>query len=121
MMSSHPEPEKGQDDYEPSHSSNLSEIPKPEEKVTLPESSEPLDEAAGQYYRGKRLAIVVVSLMLSTFLVSLDNVSEYLRNPLPQCVLTLLDGRQSLPLRFPESQMSFTVSTTCHGTAQHIS
>ncbi|KAJ9633889.1 hypothetical protein H2204_006675 [Knufia peltigerae] len=73
MTSSHPGPAKGQDDYDTPQSSNLSEIQKPEDHVTLPESSGPLDEATGDYYHGKRLAIVVVSLMLSTFLVSLDN------------------------------------------------
>ncbi|KIW20704.1 hypothetical protein PV08_01281 [Exophiala spinifera] len=75
MTSSHPKAEEPQVDYEPTQSSNLSETQKPEDQGTPPESSKPLDkpEAADQYYHGKRLAIVVASLMLGTFLIALDN------------------------------------------------
>lgn len=37
--------------------------------------AEPLEASASEYPHGSRLAIIVVSLMLSTFLVALDNVS----------------------------------------------
>lgn len=99
MTSSHPGPAKGQDDYDTPQSSNLSEIQKPEDHVTLPESSGPLDEATGDYYHGKRLAIVVVSLMLSTFLVSLDNVSICI--PIKTPTATNQANTSSLPTDYP--------------------
>ncbi len=46
---------------------------KPEKDV--PDSNSPIDESMSQYPHGTRLLIIIVSLMLSTFLVALDNAS----------------------------------------------
>lgn len=49
-----------------------------EKVVSDPESAEaPLEEdSTHEYYHGMRLAVVVVSLLLGTFLVALDNVCQ---------------------------------------------
>jgi hypothetical protein len=71
------EPENAPGSDEPSQDST-SPVPPAEKTAKGLEdlgSAEPLDETPSQYYHGRRLTMVMVSLLLSTFLVALDNVS----------------------------------------------
>jgi hypothetical protein len=72
-------------DFEPekaSHSDTLSQDSKPLDTERPEEDAkdvgpvEAFDENAGEYPHGARLAVIIVSLMLSTFLVALDNVGN---------------------------------------------
>jgi hypothetical protein len=49
-----------------------------EEDLEDPKPLETLNESTSEYPHGARLVIILVSLMLSTFLVALDNVSRWL-------------------------------------------
>ncbi|KAI1616462.1 major facilitator superfamily domain-containing protein [Exophiala viscosa] len=68
------EAEDGYHNHEPSRDSSPPDAAvKLEKDVEGGVPVETLDESTDQYYHGKRLAIVVLSLMLCTFLVALDN------------------------------------------------
>jgi hypothetical protein len=70
------EPEKGPHSDELSQDSKPLDTEKTEEDAGDVRPVEPLDESTSEYPHGTRLAIIVVSLMLSTFLIALDNVSD---------------------------------------------
>lgn len=65
------------------HSDELSQGSKPLDTEKTNEDArdlkpvEPLNESTSEYPHGMRLAIIMVSLMLSVFLVALDNVSDW--------------------------------------------
>ncbi len=71
------EPETGHDVYEPSQESHPLDSETTEKDVKDPGSAEPLNDTSSQYYHGRRLAIVVISVLFATFLVALDNVSSH--------------------------------------------
>ncbi|KAK5204370.1 hypothetical protein LTR41_009841 [Exophiala xenobiotica] len=66
------ESETADTSHEPSHELNL---PAPENEKHNEDlgSGEPAEKTTSHYYHGKRLALIVISLMLSMFLVALDN------------------------------------------------
>jgi hypothetical protein len=108
--------EKGPLGSEVFHGSKGTATDKTEGDAKHAEPIEPLDKTTTEYLQGLHLTIVIMSLMLSIFLVSLDNVST--------CVSTVeasanfparpLLGRQSQ--RLPTSSMA---STKCRGMNQH--
>ncbi len=71
-------------------------------KIADTEAVAPIDD----YPHGVRLAVIVISLMLAMFLISLDNVSGMHPNlpPSSQAV-----PRPSLARLFPRSRMSFVI------------
>lgn len=69
------EPEKGLQSDTHSQDSKPLDTEKAEEDTEDVRPVEPLGEPTSGYPHGARLSIIIVSLMLSTFLVSLDNVS----------------------------------------------
>jgi hypothetical protein len=75
MTSSDFELEKGQNSDELSHDSQALGTENEERPAKDPNLVEIPNESESEYPHGIRLAIIVVSLMLSTFLVALDNVS----------------------------------------------
>jgi hypothetical protein len=78
-----------------------------------------LEDSTEEYPHGARLAIIVISLMLSTFLVALDNVSDY---NFTNIISTKPFSTRLLLLRqFQKSQTNFMVWTRCRGMARHIS
>ncbi len=58
----------------------LSHIPKPlnteKAEEDVPDNNGPVDDSTSEYPQGIRLTVIIVSLMLSTFLVALDNASR---------------------------------------------
>jgi hypothetical protein len=72
------EAEDGHRSYEPSQDSSPPDAvtTENEKDVEKHDSAESPDEATAQYLHGKRLSMIVLCLMLSTFLVALDNVSD---------------------------------------------
>lgn len=72
------EAEDGSGSYEPSQNSSPPDAvtTDPEKDLKGDDPAESPDESTTEYLHGKRLGIVVLSLMLSTFLVALDNVSN---------------------------------------------
>jgi hypothetical protein len=74
MTSSDFEPEKRQ----PYQGSIPLDIEKTDDVARDPEVVEPANEPTSEYPHGTRLVIIMVSLMLSTFLAALHNVSDWL-------------------------------------------
>lgn len=70
------ESEKVQHSDELSRVSNSPNVEKPKGEVENVRPVEVPDESSTEYPSGMRLVITVVSLMLSTFLIALDNVSQ---------------------------------------------
>jgi hypothetical protein len=71
------ESETADTSHEPSHELNLP-APENEKHNEALGSGEPAEKTTSHYYHGTRLALIVISLMLSMFLVALDNVRDCL-------------------------------------------
>lgn len=70
------ETQKDHDSSELSRNSEVVDGEKKEEDVNDLEKIDPLNEPESEYVHGGRLAFLMVSLMLCTFLIALDNVSD---------------------------------------------
>lgn len=73
MASSDSESQNGQQSEKLSQGSNPLDTKKTKEIAKELQSVEPINELTSQYPHGIRLAVIVVSLMLSMFLIALDN------------------------------------------------
>lgn len=113
------EPEKGPDSDKHSQDSKPLDTEKVEEYAGDVRPVEPLDEPTSGYPHGTRLAIIIGSLMLSTFMIALDNVSDCASTKITQANSLL--ARLLLPRQFRKSQTSSMVLTRCCGMARHTS
>lgn len=87
-----------------------------------PAGTEPTQASPGEYPTGARLVFIVIALILSVFLVSLDMVRLVVMAPEKALLqlYTFADRtllRQSLPQPYRKSQTNFTALTTSRGTA----
>lgn len=85
----------------------------------LPANTDSEDSA--NYPSGFTLGLIVGSVMMSVFLIALDQVSDYACAPKIFPSIPLRQDRQLLVPQFPKSRTSFAVSHKYLGTAPRTS
>ncbi len=115
------EAETGDRSYEPSQDSSPPDTvsTKEEKDVERHDTAESPDESTAEYTYGKRLAVIVFCLMLSVFLVALDNVSDCTTLAVSHIQTDNYMQRPLLQRPSPKSPTNSTVSARCRGMARH--